>query len=83
MAESMTERVARAISNAAYDDKAKAAIGAMREPTEEMLLASWHQTASVSSERRMAVELGTPRSAHLAKMKQRWQAMIDKALEDG
>ena len=65
MAESITERVARAISNAAYDDKAKAAIGAMREPTEEML---------------SAVRI-SPNDPDPIKVS--WQAMIDKALEDG
>ena len=90
---SMIERVTQAISDNTYalddgvvegaDDAARAVLKAMREPSLGILLASWNQTKNISPEQRMAATLGSTRDAHLAKMRQRWQAMIDKALEDG
>lgn len=47
---------------------------APREPTEEMMLAVWKQTAKVTVEERMAHELGDSKTAFLSKMRRRYRA---------
>ena len=87
----MIERVARALADDArfmyernperWTDAARAAIEAMREPTEAMIDSAWLRTRNVSPEERMASELFMDaRSLHAEKMKGRYGAMIDAAL---
>ena len=59
---------------------ARAAIEAMREPTEAMLEASWAATRDMSPDERMPALLATGRDAHQIKTKHRYAAMIDAAL---
>lgn len=62
---------------------ARAALSALREPSEGMLEASYKATTTVSAEDRMATEL-EPRAAqrHAIKMRRRWQAAIDFILSE-
>ena len=75
MAESMFERVALAIANAAYDDKAKAAIEAMREPTEGSI------AAGVSF--LIDANLDGPDGVADSDVRGCFQAIVDRVLEDG
>ena len=72
----MIERVARAMENAldvlSYEDAARAAIQAMREPTDEMLDAFWNQTGE-SREMRSRVH---------SRARRYHEAMIDAALQE-
>ena len=72
--DSLIKRVARAIANATYDNKAKAAIKAMREPMIEMLRkadeARYHETA-----------IHQPILTR-GEIRREWQIMIDTALEN-
>ncbi len=72
--DSLIKRVARAIANATYDNKAKAAIKAMREPMIEMLRkadeARYHETA-----------IHQPILTR-EEIRREWQIMIDTALEN-
>lgn len=61
-------------------EQARAAIEAMREPTEEMIEANWSSIQSVDQELRMRVSLMSSKDAHQIKAKCRWRAMIDAAL---
>ena len=58
-------------------EQARAAVEAIREPTMEMLVASWRCTQTRTADQYITAELGTARGAHIAKMHQRWQAMCD------
>lgn len=87
MAETMVERVARAIGGELgltdtgdLRAAAHAAIEAIREPTETMLEASWRTCVGRPAEDYMAVQLARPKDAHMFKTKQRHRAMIDAAL---
>lgn len=62
--------------------QARAAIEAMREPTEAMLEASWAHTREVAAETRMMAELADPKVSHIYKMRVRHKAMIDAALSE-
>ncbi len=64
-----------------YRKGARAAILAMRTPTDEMLEAAWRHTAHVVSlDQRMAHELANPKASFKVKLAQRWKAAIDQAL---
>lgn len=84
----MIDRVAKAIcaqiGDVDWHDSiylAKASIDAMRDPTPEMIKAAWDVTESVSPMNRMAAELASPKMQHETKMRARYDAMIDAALQ--
>lgn len=83
----MVERVARAIEGVhdlppgVAERFARAAIQAMREPTEDVVIAGCTALAAIRAEL-IAVEIsGNNNSIARLKMRTRWRAMIDKALE--
>lgn len=80
MVESMIERVARAIREShangvhtSYADDARAAIAAMREPTDAMVgAAQWAESEPLHE---MSMDMG-------AQFKAEWRAAIDAALSE-
>jgi collagenase-like PrtC family protease len=50
-----------------------------KEPTPEMIEASWQATANNTREEYMMAQLGSTRAVHARKVKQRWAAMIAAA----
>jgi hypothetical protein len=82
MSESMVERVAKALALGGQDwllyvPRARAAIGAMREPTEAMLANTVDKNATMR-----VLEFTSPdeRSKPFLVMRYSWRAMIDAAL---
>lgn len=63
-------------------ERARAAIEAMRGPTDAMIDAAWQTIKNATPEQRIAIELARPADAHRAKMRQRFGAMIDAALSE-
>lgn len=61
-------------------EAARAAIAAMREPTHEMIEASWEATKWATPDERMRTAFMTGREAHIVKQAARWRASIDAAL---
>jgi isochorismate hydrolase len=89
----MVERVVRVIErnarrgrNGAYvtdiPKLAREVVKVMREPTAAMLAASWDRTVATTPEERMLCELGDAREAHVLKLRRRYRAMIDAALQE-
>jgi len=66
-----------------YMNMARAAIEAMREPTEAMLDASWTTCIRRPAADYIATELASPRDAHRHKTRIRHRAMIDASLHEG
>jgi len=63
--------------------EARAAIEAMREPTEAMLDASWTTCIRRPAADYIATELASPRDAHRHKTRIRHRATIDASLHEG
>lgn len=87
MQQSGDEVEARAFAESFFDRasvyaKARAAIKAMREPTDAMAAASWAATVNVDPERRMFTDMMSTETAHQFKAKARYTAMIDAALQE-
>lgn len=83
----IVERVARELEDrmkgqefVSYEDAARTAIKAMREPTPAMVEAAWRTITDVCPDERMRVLLMNSRTAHSVKMLNRYRAMIDAAL---
>ena len=64
-----------------YERPARAAIAAMRAPSEAMVGASWKTTQAATPHQRMMAQLGDPAKVAAHKTRERWQAMIDEALK--
>ena len=62
-----------------YRNDARAALIAMRDPTDAMLEAAWNLTVVVTPEERMLAELGDMREVHKRKMRRRYRAMMKEA----
>lgn len=81
MMEDIIEKVAQAIALAPYEDKAKAAIQAMREPTIKMQEDGWQEAHGHVDFWDYGGYTGAGYTFEQEGPKAIWQAMIDRALK--